>query len=395
MTDFNKILTWFQLNYQKLVQDMKNCTHHYNSEKLNPFHLEGDVWTHTLLVVQQALLISKSNNVHLAALFHDLGKLYTRHSNDERERVSFSMHENVSAFKVIDILNHLAKDMPSYNFDFNRVCSLINWHSEFHKIGYMENNEYFLKQDEVDRLNKKFGKDIDLYVELIELFQADNRGRFNLNTVEDFQFNQKKVDFLNSFLPTDLYSNKEHMPKFYMLCGVPASGKTTLIQKLLKSNPNIVILSSDDMISKMYPNLTYNQAYEKVISKNLFGTIEDDLKKTLQKSVLEHKDIIFDRTNLVQNIRNKWLSYVPDKYYQKIAYLFLIGEKTIYERNEYRAKQGKTIPQSAYDRMVKQFIFPSLVEFDDIRYVSENSYELFKDLSTNVRKDEISKILSK
>ena len=47
------LVKWFQLNYPKFVKDMIESSHHYSETKLNPYHLEGSVFTHTMLVINQ------------------------------------------------------------------------------------------------------------------------------------------------------------------------------------------------------------------------------------------------------------------------------------------------------------------------------------------------------
>lgn len=43
---------WLMQDHPALVNAMRETSHHFNSEQLNPWHLEGDVWVHTMLVLQ-------------------------------------------------------------------------------------------------------------------------------------------------------------------------------------------------------------------------------------------------------------------------------------------------------------------------------------------------------
>ena len=49
------ILKEFQKLNPELVYKMKACDHHFDSNNLTPFHLESDVWTHTMLMYNQFL----------------------------------------------------------------------------------------------------------------------------------------------------------------------------------------------------------------------------------------------------------------------------------------------------------------------------------------------------
>lgn len=66
------------------------------------YHSEGDVWTHTLLVVSHA---PPTIALQLAALFHDVGKPATR--SEHGERVKFLGHETISAEITEQVLARL------------------------------------------------------------------------------------------------------------------------------------------------------------------------------------------------------------------------------------------------------------------------------------------------
>lgn len=69
------LIKWFQLTFPQLVKDMKNADHHYDEENLNPYHLEGDVWTHTNMVFKNSEIFSTDNDyVKWSTLLHDIGK---------------------------------------------------------------------------------------------------------------------------------------------------------------------------------------------------------------------------------------------------------------------------------------------------------------------------------
>ena len=48
------LISWFQLNFPELVQSMKDCSHHYDKDNLNPYHLEGDIFCHTNMVFKNS-----------------------------------------------------------------------------------------------------------------------------------------------------------------------------------------------------------------------------------------------------------------------------------------------------------------------------------------------------
>lgn len=84
-------------NYS-LYTKMNNCTHSFNEVYLTPYHLEGNIWTHTMCVLMSSYI--QTNNDVIAALCHDFGKCNTRRERfDEKKqiwKVSFFGHEKES-----------------------------------------------------------------------------------------------------------------------------------------------------------------------------------------------------------------------------------------------------------------------------------------------------------
>ena len=75
----------------------------------NPqWHPEGDVWTHTLLVIEN-LPSNATFAMALSALFHDVGKAHTT-VIDETGRITAHGHENVSKKIAGQILDDFGAD---------------------------------------------------------------------------------------------------------------------------------------------------------------------------------------------------------------------------------------------------------------------------------------------
>lgn len=74
------------------------------------YHFEGDVFIHTLLVVEKAKPTVASQ---LAALLHDIGKPATQSIHpieNKPARIKFIMHEKVGAQKCVDVMKRLKFD---------------------------------------------------------------------------------------------------------------------------------------------------------------------------------------------------------------------------------------------------------------------------------------------
>ena len=139
----NEILNAFRDWSPPLVEAMEACDHAYSTEHLNPWHLEGSVWAHTIMVYDAAQVHRFDVSEHtieilqIAAMCHDIGKLYTRKENQEKKRVSFFNHEAFSIQPAMDFLTYL-----SFDYFKPTVCKLIAYHMQAHKC---ESSEDLLK----------------------------------------------------------------------------------------------------------------------------------------------------------------------------------------------------------------------------------------------------------
>ncbi len=86
------------------------------------FHPEGDVWTHTLMLLEQ--LEHAPLELALGALFHDIGKPRTF---ERADRIRFNGHEKVGAEMTREIMTRLKFS----NAEIERVVSLVAQHMVF------------------------------------------------------------------------------------------------------------------------------------------------------------------------------------------------------------------------------------------------------------------------
>ena len=149
-----------------------------------------------------------------------------------------------------------------------------------------------------------------------------------------------------------------YIPEIVMLCGIPCSGKSTYVNKLLTYEywENSIILSTDNYIEEQAKRLgmTYNEVFQDCI---------DEATRQLEMSFVgvkeEGKRIIWDQTNLSIKTRKKKLTKVPSIYKRTVVW-FQVDLEEALKRNETR--EGKFIPESILKRMYHQFEIPTLEE---------------------------------
>jgi len=136
------------------------------------YHPEGDVWVHTLLLLQQ--LESPRLELALAALLHDIGKPVTSTLTD---RIRFNSHDQVGAAMAREILSRLR--FPGEIVE--NTVALIAQHMKFtHAIGMREATfKRFSRQPvfamllELYRMDKLAGnRDLTRYEQVMRRYRA-------------------------------------------------------------------------------------------------------------------------------------------------------------------------------------------------------------------------------
>ena len=144
------------------------------------------------------------------------------------------------------------------------------------------------------------------------------------------------------------------MPDFYMLVGLPGSGKSYFATNQMKGS----IISSDyhiDRIAAFY-HISYNKAFSAI------KFAEQMMYEDFEYAIGIKDDIIWDQTNLTVKSRASKLKEVPDFYNKYCIYFPLPNEKEYKERISLREMSGKKIPQNVMESMKANFEIPTINE---------------------------------
>lgn len=152
------------------------------------------------------------------------------------------------------------------------------------------------------------------------------------------------------------------MQKFIMLCGVAASGKSSLAEELAKEERNqcndCVVLSSDKF------RLEYLGSEEDQ-SRN--GFIFDQMNRRLHEDADYVQTIIYDATNLSMKRRKSLLDGLKKYKCRKEIYVVLARPAELYARDE---RRSRTVGRQVIDKQIKQFQCPQYFEgWDEIKFV--------------------------
>ncbi len=178
-------ITWFQNNYKELHQNMLHCNHNIDNKNLNPYHLESDCWSHTMMVCKVAEIQNYNKVVQIAALLHDIGKPMSRTINQKNNHVIFFDHEKISMELSVYILNKMLLEQMITANEMKDILILIAHHGELYKNSDPKN------------IYKIFKSDKKLFILLTQLHYCYSRGRFS---ADPYETNDKIVgDILKYF----------------------------------------------------------------------------------------------------------------------------------------------------------------------------------------------------
>lgn len=145
------------------------------------------------------------------------------------------------------------------------------------------------------------------------------------------------------------------MSKLIMLCGLPASGKSTYAKELAKQE-SANIHSSDNMRRILFGDENVNDKNDE-----LFNVLHKQIKLDL----LDNKNVVYDATNINYKRRKVFLEELKNINCEKICVLIATPYEKCLEQNKLRERQ---VPEDVIKRMYLNFYIPQYYEgWDEIR----------------------------
>ena len=151
------------------------------------------------------------------------------------------------------------------------------------------------------------------------------------------------------------------MPRLFIMCGLPASGKSTFARQFIKNN-DIRYVSRDEIRFFMVKENEEYFSREKEVFKKFAGTIAQTL--------IDGFDIIADATHLNRISRDKLIRAI-DQYTTEYTITYIVLEtslETCMKRNALREGRAR-VPDSVMKSMAENW--------EDIT-ISEKSYDRYE-----------------
>jgi putative nucleotidyltransferase with HDIG domain len=336
-------------------------------------HQEGDVYTHTQLVLNELLKLEEYVQLSIfekqvleyTAIFHDIAKPATYTLIDDN-RITHPRHAALGANMARQIM-----DKENYKFPFiAAVYYTVFYHGYPFWLLEKENplksaittslltsNKLLYIFAKADLYGRVCGDQADMLYRL-ELFREfclenniyDQPKQFNSAYDRFYYFNVN-----DSYPDTELYHHYEY--DIYMMCGLPASGKDSYIHQ--RWGEELPIISLDDIREELDISPTENQ-----------GRVIQLAREKSKEYCRKKQSFIWNATNITKNMRAQliqtWLPYQP-----KINMIFLFKNINDALRDNTGREKEYKIANSKILAMHEKVQFPTVLECHTLEVVAE------------------------
>lgn len=334
------------------------------------WHAEGDVWTHTGMVFDQATRLDdyaglgRTEQLCLlfTALLHDAGKPATTVFDAETGHTRSPRHSLVGAAMTRDILRALG-------------CGLATREHIVHLVRYHGRPPYLLTSPR-DPEREVIGLSCLLSNRLLYLFAlADTRGRLAKETTRaeetlhlwrdtalEHSCYQQAYAFANDqarfLFHRDELSSLHYAPHeaykctVTMMSGLPGAGKDTW---LARHRPGLPVVSLDALRDELDVSASDNQ-----------GQVIQAARERCRVHLRAGQDFAFNATNLTASLRKRWTDLFAD-YGARIEVIYIEPSvATVLKQNKERSDP---VPESVIRRLIEKLEVPTLAEVHAVTFV--------------------------
>jgi predicted kinase len=349
---------WAAIEQFDWVEPMKNCP----QDAI--YHAEGDVWTHTRMVVSELLNDAefKQLNAHeqyilfLSALLHDVAKPLC--TFEENGRITSPKHAAVGEKVTRELLWNADVETRETIAALVRLHGLPIWsleknnpHQAVISSSLRVNNHhlYLLAKADANGRTCVDKDDLLLRIELFKEFCLENECFY---TPKAFHNNHSRYKFFQQEeekYPSVIFDDTKF--DITILSGVAGSGKDSFYETHYYGKPTVSL----DAIRKEFKI--------KATEKDAQGKVVQIAYERAKEFCRKKQSFVWNSTNLTKDLRSKLIRtlgvYNPCF---KISYVETSMEN-IFSRRQ------NDIPMAVLERMIRQLDMPLLEEVHEVRYV--------------------------
>jgi predicted ABC-type ATPase len=158
-------------------------------------------------------------------------------------------------------------------------------------------------------------------------------------------------------------------PTCYVMCGIPASGKSTMREKMNDMNTDAFVYSTDSYVDEIAKQrgVTYSDLWADMI-----GDATKQMDEWLGVAIQDGRDVIWDQTNIGVGKRKKIINRMKQAGYRVEAHAVRLpepGHIDAWKELAFRLKNrpGKSIPENVMKNMTDNYVLPETDEgFDEV-----------------------------
>jgi putative nucleotidyltransferase with HDIG domain len=334
------------------------------------WHAEGDVWTHTQLVLRQLEKLSDWDSLSdldraklvFTALFHDIAKPITTEVDPETGRIRSPKHAIKGEQMARSILRGLECDIATRE----AICHLVRYHGK--PVFLLERKD---PVHEVVRLSCLVNN------RLLYLFAlADSRGRDSdsmdrpeedlhcwklvaeeygcFTTPYPFETDHARLTYCRHPEPNLHYvPHEETASSVTLLSGLPGSGKDYWIGR---NRSNLPVVSLDALREELDVDPTDNQ-----------GRVAQLARERCRELLREKAPFVFNATNVLRTTRGRWLDLFWD-YKARVEIVYVEPPlATIIHQNRNR---GNVVPERVIRDLAEKCEPPTILEGHQLTLVT-------------------------
>jgi predicted kinase len=356
-----QILAWAEL--QPWARAMADCRQ--DAE----WHAEGDVWTHTRMVVAEVERLpewpSLDRDVRLkllfTALFHDAGKPDTTAIDPASGRTHSPKH----ALAGMEIGRGVLRDLGCGLSVREEIAALVRYHGrppyllekpdpahEVISLSWLVNNRLLYLFALADTRGRRT-REMSRPEENIHLWRmvAEENGCFS----RPYAFANDRARFLfyREALSSLYYTpREEYRCTVTLMSGLPGSGKDWWLSRY---RPDLPVVSLDDLRGELSLGATGNQA-----------EVIQAAREICREHLRVGRDFAFNATNTVRQTRKRWIDLFTD-YGARVEVVYVEPRlPVIFQQNE---RRDKPVPKRVIQHLLEKLEPPTWAEAHSIRLV--------------------------